>query len=90
MLTETRSSCRVSLASQVALSTQEVISACMGLASAEKALIAVGAKPEADELGQLFDCLEDRLFLVPSIAQAEVSPELDFSGSNSSEREFTQ
>jgi hypothetical protein len=63
MLAETRQTNAVSFAIQVVLTKQETIEACNGLAAAEKALLASGAKDEASEIGRLFDHLEDCLFV---------------------------
>jgi hypothetical protein len=93
VLTRTCREVGVTLASQVVLSKQDVIDACVGLADAERALLAQGAEERASELGELFDRLEDLLFVAGRCwaHQADgCSAGSDFSGSNSSDREFTQ
>ncbi|HAM01886.1 MAG TPA: hypothetical protein DCQ30_06610 [Acidimicrobiaceae bacterium] len=84
-------------ADAVVLTKLEVFDALEACAQAERALLRCGRPSEAAAVAAFFELLEDRVLLDPlpgvyadGVAEA-VSSELSWrSGSNSSDREFTQ
>jgi len=84
-------------ADAVVLTKREVFDALEACAQAERALLRCGRAIEAADIAAFFELLEDRVLLdpVPGVyaggaAEAVSSDFSSLSGSNSSDREFTQ
>jgi hypothetical protein len=84
-------------ADAVVLTKREVFDALEACAEAERALLRCGRPSEAADIAAFFELLEDRVLLdpVPGVytegaAEAVSSDISSLSGSNSSDREFTQ